>query len=83
MVNSWIVNLKYHNMQSAITLVAGSREDNLHVVTLEIFIATATVNFITSLPFLLICCVTLHKANNVPRPLLISGVGIVAFNLHG
>lgn len=35
-------------MQNAITLVAGSREDNLHDVTLEIFTGTATVNFITS-----------------------------------
>lgn len=66
MVNSWIVNLKYHNMRNAIILVTGSREDNLHDVTLEIFIAT--VNFITSLPFLLTCCVTLHKAHNMPRP---------------
>jgi len=77
MVNPWIVHLKYHNLRNAIMLVAGSREDNLHDVILEIFIATAAVNFITSLPFLL-TCVTLHKAYNMPKLLLISGIGIVA-----
>lgn len=34
-------------------LAAGSREENLHDVILEIL--TAAVNFITSLPFLLTC----------------------------
>lgn len=48
-------------------LAAGSREENLHDVILEIF--TAAVNFITSLPFLLSCWVTLDKACNMPKPL--------------
>lgn len=46
-------------------LAAGSREENLHDVILEMF--NASVNFITFLPFLLTCWVTLDKACNMPR----------------
>jgi len=46
-------------------LAPGNRDENLHNVILEIF--TAAINFITSLPFLLTCWVTLDKACNMPR----------------
>lgn len=48
-------------------LAAGSREENLHDVTLEIL--SAALNFVTSLPFLVTCWAALDKACNMPRPL--------------
>lgn len=50
-------------------LAAGSGEENLHEVMLEIFTATTAVNLISSLPFLLTHWVTLDKACNMLRPL--------------
>lgn len=45
---------------------AGSKEENLHDVMLEII--SAALNFITPLPFLT-CWAALDKACNMPRPL--------------
>lgn len=48
-------------------LAAGSRENYLHDVILEIL--SASLNFITSLPCLPTCWATLDKDCNTPRPL--------------